>query len=305
MKLSVVVTIVDDGSALHRCLAALAAQETSPPLEVLVPYDTTVGGIEELRAAFPHFLFLDIGAHRLRRAPASPAGQHELIDIRRAAGLRHASGDIIAMLEDRGGPRSTWAAKVIMAHARVAAGGAAAIGGAVENGRDRILNWAVYFCDFAKYQLPLEEGPAAWITDVNLSNKREVLQRARRFWEGRYHETTMHWNLRRHGEELWITPELVVDQHRDNLTIGSLLAERLAWGRLFACTRVREMSPAGRVGLSLLTPLLPALLFLRLLRLSFEKRSNLGRLVRAAPVTLLLLTVWSLGELVGYVTGTE
>ncbi|HET6278282.1 MAG TPA: hypothetical protein VFG08_05835, partial [Candidatus Polarisedimenticolia bacterium] len=302
---SVVVTIVDGGKALQRCLSALAAQELPPPLEVLVPYDATVAGIDEFRRTFPHFLFLDIGGHQPKRAATSPAGQHELFDVRRAAGLRRASGGIIAMVEDRGVPRSTWAAGVIRAHARIAGAGAGAIGGAVENGRDGILNWAVYFCDFARYQLPFEEGPAAWITDVNLSYRREVLQRARRHWQDRYHESTLHWNLRRQGEELWISPELVVDQHRDNLTIGSLLVERFAWGRLFAFTRAREISPAARIGLALLSPLLPALFFLRLLRLSFAKRRNLGRLLRAAPVTLLLLTAWSLGELVGYVTGTE
>jgi hypothetical protein len=39
-----------------------------------------------------------------------------------------------------------------------------------------------------------------------------------------------------------------------SLTIGSLLAERLAWGRLFACTRVREMSPATRIAWDLRSP---------------------------------------------------
>ena len=35
--LSVVVTIVDAGPALERCLAALEAQESGPELEVIVP----------------------------------------------------------------------------------------------------------------------------------------------------------------------------------------------------------------------------------------------------------------------------
>lgn len=301
MRLSVVVTIVDGGQALRRCLSALASQDKPPPLEVLVPYDATVEGIEDFRAEFPDFQFLDIGHQQPKRAATSLAGQHELFDIRRAAGLRQASGDIIALVEDRGVPRASWATNVVRSHARASA----AIGGGVENGRDRILNWAVYFCDFGRYQLPFEEGPAAWITDVNLSYKREVLQRARRHWEARYHETTLHWELQRQGEELWITPALVVDQFRDDLTLGSLLAERYYWARLFAYTRVREISLAARIGLSVLSPLLPLLLFVRLLCYSLSKRRNVGRFFKAAPATLLLLLAWSLGELVGYVTGTE
>ena len=34
----------------------------------------------------------------------------------------------------------------------------AAIGGAIENGVDRPLNWAVYYSDFGRYQNPFQSG---------------------------------------------------------------------------------------------------------------------------------------------------
>jgi hypothetical protein len=35
-----------------------------------------------------------------------------------------------------------------------------------------------------------------------------------------------------------------------------------------------------------------------------EKRRTLGRFLASAPAVFVLLAAWSLGELVGYVTGT-
>jgi GT2 family glycosyltransferase len=41
MRLSVIVTIVDGGETLERCLTALANQEAAPSFDVLVPWDDT------------------------------------------------------------------------------------------------------------------------------------------------------------------------------------------------------------------------------------------------------------------------
>jgi hypothetical protein len=53
MRLSVVVTIVDAGDALVRCLAALARQQGAPDLEVIVPWDETVPGIDACARVSP------------------------------------------------------------------------------------------------------------------------------------------------------------------------------------------------------------------------------------------------------------
>jgi hypothetical protein len=240
-----------------------------------------------------------MGTVETDRTHDHPAGQHELFDRRRSAGLRAASGDIVAMLEDRGVPRRDWAGRILESHGRLDA----VIGGAVENGVDSWLNWAVYFCDFGRYQLPFDGGYARYVTDVNVSYKKSALDQTRDLWEDRYHETTVHWALQRHGATLFLSPTIVVDQIRSNLRFGSLLRERFHWGRLFAYTRAREAHKSTRAGLALLTPALPVLLWFRLFRQQVGKRRALSKFLLLSPVVFALLAAWSAGEAAAYVTG--
>ncbi len=299
-RMSVVVTIVDGAGALERCLDALEAQRGSPPLEVLVPYDDSVSGVSALAARFPHVVFLPMGTIATDRPIASASGQHELFDRRRAAGLAEAGGDLVAIIEDRGVPGPEWAATFAQIHAEH---GDPVIGGPIQNGIDKAMNWAVYFCDFGRYQLPFEFGPRAYVSDVNICYKREALERTRHLWEERYHETTVHWELQKSGCELQLSPTPAVYQHRTELTLGRLLGERFHWGRLFAYTRAREIGAAARIGRALTAVLLPPLLFARLVKGQLARKTKVGRFLAVSPLVATLLTVWSAGEALGYLTG--
>lgn len=297
--LSVVVTVVDGGQALERCLDALQQQDHPPTLEVIVPYDDAAADVSSLAPRYPSVLFLPMGAVPTERDSSSAAGQHELFDRRRATGLAAATGELIAILEDRGVPRPNWARVAVELHARLPH---AAIGGAIENGRDRLLNWAVYFCDFGRYQLPFQAGPRDYVSDVNICYKRRVLYATRKLWATRYHETTVHWALQRAGEVLYLHPDLVVDQMRGTLRLPALLRERLGWGRLFAYTRAREMTLTRRLIFGIVAPFLPGLLFFRIVRGQLVRLRALGRLAVALPIVAALLFAWSLGECAGYLT---
>lgn len=299
IRLSVVVTIVDADDALERCLCALAAQHDPPSMEVLVPWDDSVPGVLALSLRFPAVRFLPMGEVPTDRLKTSQAGKHELYDRRRSAGLAEARGEVVAILEDRGVPRRDWARAMFAIHKQLPH---AVIGGAIENGRDSVPHWAVYFCDFGRYQLPFDAGPREWVSDVNIGYKRRALEQTRSLWQERYHETTVHWALRRAGETLYLAPAPVVDQMRGQLHLPALLAERFSWGRLFAYTRAREVSFPKRMALAFLAPFLPPLLFARQARLQAVKRVTLTKFVRAAPVVLLLLISWSIGETLGYLT---
>ncbi len=297
---SVLLTVVDGGAALERCLEGLRAQQDAPPLEILVPYDDTQAAIAQLAPRYPEARFLPLGRVATARDAASAEGQHELFDRRRAAGLAAATGELVAILEDRGVPRPDWARRMATLHAELPH---AAIGGAIEHGRTASLNWAVYFCDFGRYQLPFAAGPRPYVSDVNICYKRRALEQTRTLWAERYHETTVHWALLRAGEVLYLSPEVAVDQHRDGLGLGALLGERLGWGRLFAYTRARETGLGKRLVLAALAPVLPFVLFARLFRDRLAKGRNVGAFLRASPAILLLLGSWSAGECLGYLTG--
>jgi hypothetical protein len=68
-----VVTIVDAGPALERCLNALAAQHDAPDLEVVIPWDDTAHAVTLLAARFPAFRFLPMDrSHRTAGRAAPP-----------------------------------------------------------------------------------------------------------------------------------------------------------------------------------------------------------------------------------------
>jgi hypothetical protein len=268
-------------------------------MEIVVPYDETVGSVDSLAAQFPSVRFVAMGSVATRRPERSHAGQHELYDRRRARGLAEARGELIAILEDRGIPRPDWAQTLHDLHELPHS----VIGGAIDNAVDRPLNWAVFFCDFGRYQLPLAPRPARFVSDINICYKRGALDSAQELWKDRYHETTVHWAMLRAGHTLFLDPRPVVEQRREALKLGALLRERFHWGRLFAYTRVRECGTARRIVLALASPLLPLALFVRTSATQLRKRTRLGRFLIAAPAVMLLLIAWSLGEAVGYVTG--
>lgn len=293
--------VVGGGPALLRCLSRLVPQAQLPTVEVIVPYDSTVNTIGALGPRFPQVRFVDMGVVRTRSRPAALGVAHELYDRRTARGLTEARGDIVALLEDYGAPDTDWCHQVLAAH-RLPYG---VIGGAVEHEGRGAFNWAVYFLDFGRYQLPLEEQPSEYLTDVNVTYKRACLEPIRHLWSERYNEVTTHWALARQGVGLWLRPQLVVREDRGQLALRPLLRERLAWGRLFGATRVRELTPGARLIYIATSPLLPLVLLGRISRRVMARRRNRMHLLLAFPHLILLTVAWCLGETVGYLTRRE
>jgi hypothetical protein len=275
---------------------ALAEQQNAPTMEVIVPHHLEVDGIDELRRRFPEVRFIAIEDLRLFHGLGGGSREHH--DELRARGLAAARGEIIGLLEDHARPDAHWAERVSSGHQQ----GFAAVGGAIENGVDRPLNWAVYFCDFGLYQNPVAAGASPFVSDANVTYKRSALETVRSSWEAVFHETTVNWALTSRGEKLALSPEVIVFQHRDGLDIGSALKERYVWGRSYAATRSQLLDRPRRLVHAALAPALPAILLYRMAGNVFRKGRNVGRFAKALPLTALLTVSWSLGEFLGYLT---
>jgi hypothetical protein len=299
--LTVVVTVVSDTSEeadtshLMGCLNALRQQVNPPAMEVLVTCDARLRGIKELQERFPEVRFISV--EKLHRVRSGPSREHH--DELRGIGIRDSRAPLVALIEDVGRPDPHWCAQLVKEHAQPYA----AIGGAMENGIDRTLNWAVYFGDFGRYQNPIPRGPSVYVSDANVCYKREALQRVADAWANSYNEARVHAALAERGETLALSPEVIVYQHRLNLHLGAALLERYVWGRSFAAVRVASSTPLQRAVLAVLCPLLPFLLLLRQLQNVLRTKRNRAAFVRALPLTALLDLAWSYGELVGYLTG--
>ncbi|MEJ7608482.1 MAG: hypothetical protein WKF37_19985 [Bryobacteraceae bacterium] len=296
--LSVVVTIVDGGDVLRRFLRALTSQSNSPAMQILVPFDSSIDETAALIAEFPGVTPVQMGSVPTVRPIGSAAGQHELYDRRRGAGLGAARGTIVAILEDRAPARSDWARTVVKLHQQHSY---AVIGGAIECAPTDLLNWAFYVCDFSRYGLPFESEPRQWISDLNVSYKRKAIDDTRSVWEVRFNEPLVHWALMQRGETLYLSSELVVDYRTPYKSLFAVLPERFHWGRLFGQVRAMKLSPLSRLGHIVLGPVIPFVLLLRH-GVTQYKKGNIGRFIQAAPIIGILLTAWTSGEVWGYIT---
>ncbi len=297
--LSVVVTIVDGGQVLRDFLDALIGQVDGPSIEILLPYDSSIPEIAELKPAYPQVRFLGMGFVDTVRPTTTAAGQHELYDKRRAAGLKAATGSTLwAILEDRAPPRSNWAKTMKLLHEELPYG---AIGGAIECAPGDLLNWAFYACDFSRYALPFESGTRDWISDVNVCYKRATIESVREIWNERFNEAKVHWTLTERGEKLFLTNEAIVDYKTPYQSLAGVLPERFHWGRLFGQVRAKHVSEPQRLVFVLAGPLIAMKLFVRH-GMTQAKKGHLGQFVRASPKMLPLLSAWTAGEVWGYIT---
>jgi hypothetical protein len=282
-----------DVSHLEKCLDALSRQQDAPATEIIVPHHQEVDGIEELSRRYPAVLFFPVPdasiAHR-------SGGGREHHDVLRTHGLKTATGEVIALLEDYARPDPDWSAKIVAAHRRPWA----AVGGAIENGIDRPLNWAVYFCDFGKYQNPLPPGPTPFASDINIAYKRAALEGIRPIWSESYREPVVNGALIDRGEGLVLDPKIVVRHYRSDLDFSFALRERFIWGRSYAFARSLMISDAQRYLYAALTPVLPALLLARMARTAWTRGRHFPAFLRALPHLLPLLMCWSAGEMIGY-----
>ena len=304
-ELSVVVAIVSDTTnprvdvdILAGCLEAFARQIDPPRLEIIVSHLPDIAGLDALKARYPSVSFLPVLD---TKGPAETGGGREHHDVLRARAIAKARGGLIAMLEDHSRPDPRWCANIVAAHKE----SHACVGGAMGNIIDRPLNWAVYFCDFGRYQNPLQEGDAHFASDSNVSYKRAALESVREAWADAFREVIVNGALIARGEKVVLRRDILVNQCRAGLRFGPAMRERFIWGRSYSATRNVSLGLPKRLALAAASPLLPAVLTFRLARTAFERRRYFGKFLRALPLTVILLASWGAGEGIGYISGVR
>jgi hypothetical protein len=280
---------------LEPCLRSLCRQSVDLPVEIIVPYHSSVEGVAEFRQHFPGVRFVKVNLKFYTGRTNSHEHHHEL----RSRGIDLAQGDIVALTEDHGIPAPDWCRQILEAHRQSFAG----VGGGMENGIDRPLNWAVYFCDFFRYQNPVTAGESAIATDANVSYKRDVLLAIRPVWQERFYEPSVHEALHARGEKLALAPGMILSQHRRRLRLGAALRERFVWGRSYGAARGRMAGVLWRLLWTAGSPLMPLLIVVRMTIVAMERRRNLIPFLKALPLVAVLVTGWVCGEVAGYITG--
>jgi hypothetical protein len=304
-RLSVIVVVVSDTiqrpykvGILAGCLSSLRGQEGLDTLEIIVPYPASETVVDSLRSEFPEVRFFPV-AELQNYSPDKPGREHH--DELRACGMAAANGDVIALLEDYARPVPTWGRAMLAAHQQRWV----AVGGAIENGIDRTVNWGVYYCDFGKYQNPISNGESTFASDANISYRRTFLNRIKPIWESSFREPAVNWAALASGQKICLSAEAVIYQHRVGLDLKYALQERYIWGRSFAATRMSGKSLLHRMIYIGLTPVLPFILFFRIARNVFQKQRHFRKFLQSSPVIALLVFSWSVGEFAGYLTANN
>jgi len=227
------------------------------------------------------------------------ANRRRSIPELRADGLAAARAPIVAMTEDHCVAAPGWLTAVLDAHRAPAA----AVGGAVENrATTRTVDWAVYLCEYGRYMLPFDGGPSRDLPGSNVSYKRDALADIDALIRGGAWEPFWHDGLAARGCVLTRDPAIVV-YHDKRFTFGGFMRERYHYARSFAGQRVAAASAMRRLLFAAGTPLLPALLLVRLAAAILPKRRHRGRLLQAAPLVAAFTLAWAIGEAVGYLAG--
>jgi hypothetical protein len=218
----------------------------------------------------------------------------------RTLGVTSATGTLVACTEDHCTPGPAWCARIVEAHARHAA----VIGGAIDKAPSEDgAAWAAYLLDYGRYMPPLPGGAVDYVSDCNVCYPRAALEAVADQWGEEFHETTVHWALRRHGLPLLLDPSIVVSQHRA-VVPAPYLTERRAHGRVFARTRmVAGASAFLRLRYILVSLVLPPVIVHRIKR-GLSARGRLSSVPAAAWSPLRhAARAWARGELQGYLEG--
>ena len=289
--ISVIIASVNGPPMIVECLAALAAQQGSVDAEVIVADASDESTRHLIAARFPWVRLI------------ASADRRSIPELR-AQGLRDARGDIIAVIEDHCLAQPDWYQEILRTHQ--AHPECVAVGGAIENGScERLVDWAVFFCEYSAFMPPLPRGLATSIAGNNVSYKRQAFRDlaptddvlTRGFWEA-----TLHNELRARGERFFVEPSIIV-RHKKRFGVGYFVQQRYHYSRFYAGSRLVGASPGVRLFRGAATLGLPPVLFARIAVCVLRKRQNVTRFLLAAPLLVLFTAVWAAGEVVGALLG--
>ena len=285
-QLSLVIASINGAEALTSCLASFADQPLSDQIEIVVAESSSgdeAGAICRRHVNVKHLHF----------------AERKSIPELRALGLLSATAPILAMTEDHCLGAPDWIASALAAHD----GQWQVVGGAVENSAtERVVDWAVYFCEYGRFMLPVDPGPTNDLPGPNVTYSRAAFEIFRDLLEPANWEPFWHWRLMERGVTLFNDPRLVVYHHK-HFTFDGFLRERYHYARSFAGRRVEGAPPARRAFFIFGAPLLPPLLLARIMRRVLRKRRHQREFLAALPYIMCFTLSWSLGELVGYLFG--
>lgn len=285
MLLSVVVGSKNNRATLTACLESLQTQAAGRAVELIVADASTDGSGELVANQFPE----------VKLVSADPS---TLVPVLWQLGYDVSEGEIVAFTIGQCVPAGDWIDTIIQAHEQDIVG----IGGPIDGPDSRAtLDWGLYF---SRYSAFLPAGKAGSIHEIagdNAAYKRSALELCHEEIADGFWETLAHAKLRAEGHALYWEPRMIV-QLGDAGRWQDLVSVRFRHGRHYAATRPGN-TPITRLLRAIAGPLLIPVLLLRIRgRVKASRPDWQANLLRGLSGLLLIVTAWSLGETVGYLT---
>lgn len=286
-KVSVIIPSVNGLPALAECLAALERQECDFDFEIIVVDRTGDKTAEYIRQQFPRVKLIKL---------SQPCGIPEM----RAIAMAQASGEFLTVTEDHCIAPENWLAEIVKAHES----GYEVIGGAVENGSPaRLVDWAVFLCEYSSFMPPINGGETGFITGNNTSYKRSVLEQVDGSLLKNYWEYFLQAELKRMKIKFLAVPSLIVS-HKKEFGFFYFLSQRFHYSRSFAAMRKRKASISKQILYLLYTPILPFHQTWRIARHVRQKKRNYKEFFLSLPLLLIFMCSYALGEFAGQMFGS-
>jgi hypothetical protein len=278
-----------DGDRIFETLAFLHEAQGNHRCEVVLADRRKDSVSDEIRRRYPQVQIIDCAADTT-------------LPVMRTLAFEASSSSIVAVTEDHCVPAAGWLAEIEDAFAE-ARPDVAAVGGAVINGvTDTSFDWANFICEYGVFSPPVPEGASALIPGMNVAYRRAELEAVERelltagFWE-----TTVHPLLLQQGKLLLSRNGMKVF-HCKRFSKGLFYNQRWVYSRYYAALRFPKSALPQRLVASAASVILPPILLLRLFQSAMRKRMA-NKMVRALPSLCVLVVVWAVGEIWGYVFG--
>src|SRR5262249_18609009 len=205
------------------------------------------------------------------------------------------TGAIVALTISPMRPAPDWVARI---RERLAAD--EVVAGAIDPGEGlRVVDWAEYFCRYARDMRPFERRENPEIPGDNCADRRQLLERTRELWRDGFWEPEVNRALGRDGVRLWHDPEVVVFQGR-SAGLGAFFRQRLEHGRAYGRQRGARFGTGRNVAGVPLAVVVPFVLVVRTAREVFSRGRCRVRFVAAVPALLAFDAAWAAGEAMGH-----
>ena len=286
--LSVILVTPDCYETIRKSVRSLSAQTVCQRLEIVIvaQSEQTLSPVAKDLEAFHSVQIIEFDPIQTLAAP-------------RAAAIRAARAPLVAVGEDHAFPDPTWAETLIEAHRQ----SWAAVGPVFINANPGFLSWIGLHMDYGRWLEPVDSGVTDDVAGHNSAWRRDLLLEYGSVLERMMQAPTiLHWDLQAKGHQLYLEPTAKV-RHANISRFSSFIFDHFCGARVFGAARAQNWSWLQRLSYVAGTPILMAQKLGECL--GHMRRTGLDRklLPAAWPLLLLVVVVWSLGEMTGYGLG--